>query len=226
MKIVAIGDIHGRDAWHRVETSLYDKIVFIGDYVDSRERIPDQQIVQNLKDIIAFKKVYPAEVVLLLGNHDIQYLYYPEHKCSGFRNDLLDSIRGLFLKNEDLFQVAYQYQDYLFTHAGVSKGWYTRHQGVLNKYVGENLGETLNKVHQSVDWKVLFEVGEARGGDYDHGGPIWADKSETQDQSLDSLHQVVGHSRVEDIITYGDDTSSITYIDVLSTQVKFFEVQF
>ena len=70
--ILSIGDTHGRgialqiakDNIHKV-----DKIVFIGDYVDSFDISP-VIILHNLKEIIEFKKQYPDKVVLLLGNHD------------------------------------------------------------------------------------------------------------------------------------------------------------
>ena len=50
----------------------YDKVVFLGDYVDSFT-ISNIASYENLKDIIRLKKRDPNKVVLLLGNHDIQY---------------------------------------------------------------------------------------------------------------------------------------------------------
>lgn len=35
MKHIAIGDLHGRDTWQQVDTKLYDKVIFLGDYADS-----------------------------------------------------------------------------------------------------------------------------------------------------------------------------------------------
>ena len=36
MKIIAIGDIHGRSIWKNiVSANSYDKVVFLGDYFDS-----------------------------------------------------------------------------------------------------------------------------------------------------------------------------------------------
>lgn len=42
MKIVAIGDIHGRDIWEDIVKKEHDadKIVFVGDYFDTRDNMP------------------------------------------------------------------------------------------------------------------------------------------------------------------------------------------
>lgn len=223
MRIIGVGDIHGRVTWRHLAEKCMDQVVFVGDYVDSRDKVEDEAILSNFEEIIKFKKENPELVTLLLGNHDIHYLYPFDYRYSGFRPTYEASLIKLFQDNQDLFQIAYQYKNHLFTHAGVSKSWYQRHLAALKKYAGITLGDTLNSIHQSEDWKILFEVGKARGGDYPHGGPVWADKSETQDDLPDGIHQVVGHSRVGDIITLGDETSSITYIDVLGTQAKFYE---
>ena len=76
MRYITIGDIHGRDDWQAINIRNYDKIIFIGDYVDSFEK-SDFAILENLKKIISLKKRHPDKVVLLLGNHDVQYLHYP-----------------------------------------------------------------------------------------------------------------------------------------------------
>ena len=68
MRICAIGDIHGRNDWEKVDPNKYDKIIFVGDYVDSFD-IPTGEILKNLENIIAFKKEYYDKVILLLGNH-------------------------------------------------------------------------------------------------------------------------------------------------------------
>jgi len=123
MKHIAIGDIHGRDSWQRVNTKLYEKVIFLGDYVDSHT-LSDFTILENFKKIISLKKRNPEKVILLLGNHDVHYLHYPRFECSGFRKTMQPELSALFRRNADLFQVAYQKDNYLFTHAGVTNNWY------------------------------------------------------------------------------------------------------
>ena len=224
MDILAIGDVHGRDAWKEIEGTPADHIIFIGDYVDPHRYIPDADVILNFEEIIDFKRRNPDRVVLLLGNHDIQYMYYPDYQCSGHRADLQPILGDLYNKNADLFQIAWQYKKHLFTHAGISRSWFARHRSTIQHYEAEHLAATLNAIHQSKDQEILFEVGYTRGGDCPSGGPVWADKSETEYDFLAGYHQVVGHSRVPDFARYGNSNNSITYIDVQDTQVKFYEI--
>ena len=222
MHIVAIGDVHGRDTWKDTKDSEADQIVFIGDYVDPHRPIPDFEVIRNFEEIIDYKKDHPERVTLLLGNHDAQYLHYPLYRCSGHRADLQETLGGLFRDNQELFQIAWQHERYLFTHAGVSQGWYDRHLTTLDKFNGSSLAAKLNEIYDSEYRDILFEVGSERGGWHSYGGPIWADQAETQFNFVDGFHQIVGHSRVRDFEYYGDENASITYIDVGDTQVRFF----
>src|SRR5665213_1183842 len=119
MKHVIISDLHGRDIWKQVDFSRYDKAVFLGDYVDSFKR-PDNVILENLEEIIRLKSTYPQKIVLLLGNHDVQYLHYPRYYCPGFRQSMQPALTSLFKEHRDLFQIAYQKQNFIFTHAGIT----------------------------------------------------------------------------------------------------------
>ncbi|WP_247233547.1 metallophosphoesterase [Telluribacter sp. SYSU D00476] len=226
MYILAIGDIHGRDVWKEIIGTRADQVVFIGDYVDSRGEVEASDIVRNFKEIIQFKQDLPDRVTLLLGNHDIQYLYYPGYRCSGFRADLQPTYTDIFTRHADLFNVAYQYQNYLFTHAGVSEGWCRSHFRLFDRYRSgyATFADMLNALHRSADNHILFDVGTTRGGLQPYGGPVWADKSETEADYLDGYHQVVGHSRVDHFIRVGDEAASITYIDVLTKRTDFYRL--
>ena len=79
MKTITIGDIHGRSDWQEIDPANYDKIIFVGDYVDSFT-VSDIDIITNLLNIIQFKKDNMNKVVLLLGNHDLQYLFSNEEQ--------------------------------------------------------------------------------------------------------------------------------------------------
>ncbi len=226
MHITAIGDVHGRDAWKEIKDEETDQIIFIGDYVDPHQPIPDLDVIQNLEEIIAFKKNNSGLVTLLLGNHDAQYLHHPLYQCSGHRADLQETLGNLFLENKDLFKIAWQYDNYLFTHAGISRCWYERNLPILNDFKQNNLAESLNEIYHSEYRDILFEVGRKRGGWYPCGGPIWADQSEIKEDFLPNFHQVVGHSRVPDFEIYGDQDASITFIDVGDTRVRFYHRHF
>ena len=76
MKLIALGDIHGRNIWKQIlaKEDNFDKIVFIGDYFDSKDGISVLQEIENFKEILELKKKFKDKVVLLFGNHDFHYL--------------------------------------------------------------------------------------------------------------------------------------------------------
>ena len=226
MKHIAIGDIHGRDSWQRVNTKLYERVIFLGDYADSYT-LSDLVILENLKKIIALKKRHPEKIVLLLGNHDVHYLHYPRFECSGFRATMQPELSALFRRNAALFQIAYQKDNYLFTHAGITNNWYSeimRSPKLLEICEeGENLADKLNLLERSAFRGTLYDVGLERGG-YGYGGPLWADMKETFTDMLHGYHQIVGHTNVEDIRTISYTGRSMTYTDVFTTKEQFHEL--
>jgi 3',5'-cyclic AMP phosphodiesterase CpdA len=226
MKHVIIGDLHGKDVWRQVEIAKYDKVVFLGDYVDDF-LFPDLVIDRNLQDIITLKKKYPEKVILLLGNHDVQYMFYPHFRCSGFRDSMKRPLGALFNLNYDLFQVAYQCGNCLFTHAGLSNAWYLEFIRLPRwkiKDRQESLADILNYTNGTSHRDLLHCAGYARGG-VGYGGITWADKSETETDCLIGYHQIVGHTPVKYVeqISFGD--TSITYLDVLDSITYFHEME-
>ncbi len=226
MKHIIIGDIHGRDTWQEINIRNYEQIVFIGDYVDSHE-LSDFAILENLKKIIALKKRHSDKVVLLLGNHDVHYLHFPRYQCSGFRPSMQPALTSLFNKNRDLFQMAYQHGNYIFTHAGITNSWYNEllRLPILEAIREEkdNIADLINKVENTTQRYLLYATSIYRGG-YSNGGFLWADYKETSVDMLKDFHQVVGHTQVPDIHTITYSNKSVTYIDVLENQIKFHEL--
>lgn len=226
MRILAIGDLHGKKCWQSIDAALYDHIIFIGDYVDGVDMEPDA-MVRNLENIIAFRKEFSSKVVLLLGNHDIQYLAYPRERCSRFDSLLQPRLTSLFNANRYLFKVAWQYDRYLFTHAGLSRKYLQwlreRLEGNSIEFDPSTPAHYLNLIHES-DPHLIYVCGARRGGFYPHGGPLWADASETEMDYLEGFHHVVGHTKLYKMDTYQrpGEESSITYIDVLNSREEFY----
>ncbi|TSJ40961.1 metallophosphoesterase [Mucilaginibacter corticis] len=226
MRHIVIGDIHGRDNWQRINIKSCDKIIFIGDYVDS-PTLSDYAILENFKKIINLKKRHMDKVILLLGNHDAHYLHYPHHQCSGFRKSMQRDLTAILRRNADLFQIAYQKDNYLFTHAGVTNNWYNEIQRLPKiKEFGEtaaNIAGQLNQIEHSAFRTHLYDAGISRGG-YGCGGPLWADLKESFSDCLHGCHQIVGHTKVEEIRTISYTDRSITYTDVLTAREQFHEL--
>jgi len=226
MRLLAIPDLHGKTVWQQVAPAAYDKIIFLGDYVDDHGDHSDEEIFNNLLRILAFRQAHPEKVVLLLGNHDVHYLHYPHYRASRFRESMRERLQGLFTRHRAVFQVAYAAGNYLFTHAGVSATWWEWMQEkafALRLSADLPLPERLNALMDSIDRRYLYGAGFARQGPYPCGGVVWADFSETCDDPLPGYHQVVGHSPQPHLRRFGDDRTSITYTDVLRERVEFWE---
>lgn len=244
MKILSIGDIHGEDSWMKfgdikllydnpgVYTPDFDYYIFVGDYVDSFT-ILNSQIILNLKEIILFKKLYPDNVILLLGNHDLYYMLdHPnsnekKHACSGNRQEIHFDLYELFNKNKDIFLASFQIENYIWTHAGIHIGWYNNFKKELNDLIeGFNIDtydnaddmDIADQLNLAFEYKLecLFDVGHLRGGSKNVGGPFWLDKNLSHKKPLKDYHQIVGHTPINNIQTYNiNNDTSITYIDIL-----------
>lgn len=220
-KIIAIGDIHGSTRWRDIVDGNKDaQIVFMGDYLDPYEEYDCDEILDNLIEIIAFKRNNKDRVVLLFGNHDLHYISSDAEICTRFDVRMARKAGIMFIENFRLFQYAYQVNNTIFTHAGISQRWFEKDfKGNIN----ENIADQLNNPSDE-QVEALCRIGAKRGGDEGRvGGIFWADRSELKDP-LHGFTQVVGHNRVEDIIelVYPDD-NKIIFCDCLENG-KYFEM--
>lgn len=130
MKILILGDIHGRRIWREAvgDPAQWDEIVFMGDYFDPYDSISPEDLIANFEDIKLFKKQYDTKVTLLLGNHDLHYLEYTG-TWSRFDRRVKDYVKENILnliKQKQIHLCRYfDREKILFTHAGLSKMWYT-----------------------------------------------------------------------------------------------------
>jgi len=231
-QIVILGDTHSRPIGIEIielHLKTAHKIIILGDYVDPYENgINNAEVLRHLNKIIKYKKDYPDKFVLLLGNHDVHYLH-PSLRCSRYNYKIATKLMELYTENWDLFDISYQIDNYLFTHAGVCNEWIDKHWldlvafGLENDF--SNINQVLKDLHKSKKFYILHEIGSARvnpdGYPKVSGGPTWCDKSEGKDDYIPGFHQYVGHSQGGIIETFGDDYSSITYCDVLGISGKY-----
>lgn len=228
MKIQSIGDIHGNNAWQDLVDLSCDKIIFVGDYVDEgkpffdeegkvtfKETVSDAQIYNNLVDILEFKNKYPDKIILLYGNHDVQYFLGMASTCSGLRPSMRGSLYSLFSDNEDLFQVAWEHNNVLITHAGITQTYYDR---FLKKALGR-FGITITEyLNYSLRKPFIHNIGTERGGTDVASGPLWAGKNELKSDPLKGYIQIVGHTAVKDIEQHVNlsRNSSVYFVDTLN----------
>ena len=214
---IVIGDVHGSTYWKTVVADNPDcRIIFIGDYLDPYENIPNDLLIKNLLEIIQLKKERPEDVILLLGNHDLHYFCPDIPGTSGrFNYRIEEEVKKIFTENLPLFTYAFQDGNRIFVHAGIAHDWF------INEFKGDltkNIAEQLNNP-TSAQLRPLHQAGEARGGAWlTVGGIFWADISEL-DYPLQGYQQYVGHNRVGQIRVQTKDQGQITFCDCLYNKV-------
>jgi predicted phosphodiesterase len=199
MKIIAVGDIHGRTIWKDivVKESDADKIIFVGDYFDSYDYTTDEQI-ENFTNILNFKKENVDKVILLIGNHDFHYLKGAQEKYSGFQNFKYLDINEVLepAVSTGLLQICHIHDNFVFTHAGLTKTW-----------CGDN-GIDLSDLENSVNRRLMSNIESFRfnyGDNYDGSGddvtqpPIWVRIPSLLKDMLEGYRFVVGHSRLKEL---------------------------
>jgi len=236
MKTIVIGDIHGRSIWKLIyELEKPDKMIFIGDYFDSFD-IKGVDQLSNFQDIITFKESGVCEVVLLIGNHD--YHYFPEigdTGTSGYQHLLAPSIQYIVDQNRNHLKMAYQIDDMLLTHAGVSSVFMDQVFGIDGWKV-ENLAIDLNEMFKYKP--KTFEFGKMLHyntyqdpyGDNEAQSSIWIRPKSLMRANKDTLRkkiiQVVGHTEQTQIDKKGGATGGRYYfIDTLGTSGEYMIIE-
>lgn len=218
MKIIAIGDIHGRNIWKKiVDKTDADKIVFIGDYFDSFD-IKGEEQINNFKDIITYKKTYPNKVILLLGNHDFHYLDVGE-RYSGFQNGMQYYIASEIKQaiKENLLQICYITGNLIFVHAGVTKTWC-----VNNNIDLVNIEQSINDTFTYKPNAFKFTPGKNQSvyGDDVCQSPIWVRPQSLLIDKIDNYTQIVGHTQQNKLTQIGE----AVFIDTLGTSGEYLQI--
>jgi hypothetical protein len=228
MKLVAIGDIHGRDYWKQIvdQEQDADTFVFVGDYFDSFT-IKGADQINNFLDIIEFKKQSKVPVILLIGNHD--YHYYPgieDNGTSGYQTLMAPSIKHVVSDNKQYLQAAYQVGEFIFTHAGLSSEWLDDN---IVMWDVPNLAMYVNDLFyyqpQKLAYRPYKQVGSTVYGVGGYGsetfqGPLWIRPKALMQANKETLRkqiiQVVGHTPQDTIDIKGKSTGGRYYfIDTL-----------
>ncbi len=225
MKICVIGDIHGRTIWEDIvkKEKDSDKIIFVGDYMDSHDSIGAQQQIDNFKNIIEYKKANPSKVILLFGNHDYHYLRTSKFQYSGFQYTHKFDIQELLHKalDEDLMQMCFIHDNFIFTHAGVTKTWCLSN----NIDISNKIDNQINDLFKFKPNVFEFTAGEKMDmyGDDITQTPIWVRPHSLYKDKLDGFYHVVGHTTVNQIKF--DPKFEIILIDSLGTSKQYLSIE-
>lgn len=229
MKTLVIGDIHGRSHWKQIiDHEKPNRVVFIGDYFDSFD-ISGVDQIHNFKEIIEYKESTSDEVILLIGNHD--YHYFPEiedNETSGFQKGIAPNIMQVVDENRKHLQMAYGFDDFVFTHAGVSEQFMDQTFGKTN-WNPESMVEDLNEMFKYKPRSFMFNGINGYGDDV-WQTPIWIRPNSLMKVNRDYLRkeiiQVVGHTQMNQIDIEAKATGGRYYfIDCLGTSGEYLIIE-
>lgn len=196
MKIIAIGDTHGRKTWEQIvkRNMDADKIVFIGDYFDTHDNISQLEQIKNFTNIMNFKLAHPDKVVLLCGNHDFHYLLDMGEHYSGFNPEQASMIYRMLdmYIQQGKIQMVYNYKQFLFSHAGVTKTW-VENSG-LNA-LKLNLADAINNLFKySPSYFKFSTEDKSNCGEHISQSPIWVRPDSLEKDRVEGYVHVVGHT--------------------------------
>lgn len=212
--IIVIPDIHGRSFWRNaVDVSGERHIVFLGDYSDPfpDEDITPEQALRELEAIISFKRSRPDGTTLLLGNHDLQYVW-PEFPKTRFDSEHAQRYVSLFLENRDCFELTASFKaenlTVILSHAGITPEWMDANRALfgLNGKGGGIANADFNKPNDlwrnredSLLCESLSHVSILRGGTASFGSMVWTDIKEMMAApETPGFFQIIGHTRHPD----------------------------
>ena len=205
-KLLLISDIHGRTFWKEaVEkyTDMVDKVIIFGDEVDPYpwEGYTRKDAINALKDVIEYKQKNNNKVILLWGNHALQYVAKGFYTRSRYDSSNSWDIRDLYQEHRSFWQLAYEHElgvkKYLFTHAGLMPSWYERNKNIIGELTVDNLNFLF---YSKKGIEILCDVSKLRGGYFKSGSIVWSDVRErlAEDEKVDNWdYQIFSHSQQE-----------------------------
>jgi hypothetical protein len=210
MKICAISDIHGSTLWKDIvarERNGIDHFVFLGDYFDSKSRdtTPDEQ-ANNFDDILEFKEEF-GNVDLLIGNHDLQYIGGARTNQFKLHTQMLVDDTLMNLIRNGTLQVCVAYDGYLFSHAGISSVWMKEH-GLASI---ANINNAFRYNPLLVDF--VNKPNGSLSGDNIYQSPLWIRPNSLCEFALSDYHQVVGHTRIEEVTVIPKGDKQLVFMD-------------
>lgn len=236
MKLIAVGDIHGRKTWQKVlkDNPDFDKFVFVGDYFDAFPPMTAEQIFETFKEILAFKQEFPDKVELVMGNHDFQYTPFGAgERYSGYNPKTAENLKELG-HWWNWLNISYQHNDMLFTHAGLTNTWAKR-AGLPEDISGVPglLDQMLRETFVTEPELFRFYDGDSSHcGENVNQGPLWVRPKSLLSDMYPGGWQVVGHTGtggglvVEDRLIMIDTGAKGQYLKVEDDIIKEGDIYF
>ncbi|RNJ80109.1 MAG: hypothetical protein EB829_00760 [Nitrosopumilus sp. H8] len=193
-KLLIVPDIHNKteSAEGIIKAVNPDHTIFLGDYFDSfgDSHMHADSTAKWLKESLA-----RPDRTHLVGNHDLSYMASnPYLKCSGYDTIKYEVIAGYDIDWKKLSLYCWINDDWLCTHAGLSKKFYELFDDSVHRVLESSIHdldaiEDINSLHP------FFQVGRLRGGSEQTGGILWCDYEEFED--IAGVRQIFGHTNSE-----------------------------
>lgn len=209
MRVLVLPDVHGNSTPLEIAKRFVneaDKVIFLGDYVDSHEEGNNWlQQKKCLSAILDFKHIVNRDskdkVITLLGNHDLSYLtrWSADSSVSGHQHFQATDIQEFFCNNFEEFDAIVVTDKWIFSHAGVTRLWLEN--PVVDKWshVGGRLTlKTVNKNLHSGDVRRFNHNSFDPYGDDPQEGCMWIRPTSLINYGISGYHQVVGHTNIND----------------------------
>lgn len=218
-RILVLGDIHGHTSWEPiVKKEDFDKVVFLGDYLDSFT-VPPIDIARNFAHILNYKAYMGDKCVLCYGNHD--HSYWNAERCSGYNYHAVHLYMPLLEDafKEKMLEIVHIEDDILFSHAGVSDYWLKK--VTMLDYVSEINFDSVPL--SSLNWNML--TGYDGYGNTISQSPIWIRPYSLLKSKVEGYRQIVGHTNMDTPVDeqglYFNDLLPDYYIIIEDGVIKF-----
>ncbi len=232
MRIISIGDLHGKNHWEKVMNKYdFDLLIFVGDYFDNLSGISNKEEILNFKNLLKYKEKYPDKVIILIGNHELHYLKGINEKYSGFQTihkyDIQDILEEALSKN--YLKACHLEDNFLFSHAGVTKTWLNN----VGYDYEEKIDIFINDLFKYKPQNFKFTIGNNLSGYGDDicQSPLWVRPNSLIKDCVDGYNQVVGHTEDYQITSINNNlffidsfTLSDTFIEIVDGKVNVLEL--
>jgi len=225
LKIAVVSDIHQTSYWKYTigQINDFDKVIFLGDEFDCWDNVWPLQM-DNALEIIQFKKQYPDKVDLCWSNHAISY--FLDERCSGYQYHNSLDIKEFYRLNKSLYNVVYIYDNWIFSHGGVSLRWM---QCCALNDVNE-INQLFRERPNYFRW-----VGPDGYGNNPNEGPLWIRPKALIKNSVQGFNQVAGHTENSEpliekknnqtfVFCDTPDHNYLTILDTKSGSVDFVDI--
>lgn len=203
MKRIILGDIHGHlDIFEEIYNKENpDEVILLGDYFDSRTvKAEDQyacfeKILEKRKE---HKKNKPGKFVMIIGNHDFQYM--SNERYSGYNVSTYlqwhDKLNELLKKGVLTFAFIDRKNKTIYSHAGITNTW-------LNERADQNTHLSYLDQLNFVNYEFTYGKHFNNYGDDPLNSCIWVRPGSLSrdmyvDNNGDLWTQVIGHTQTED----------------------------